>query len=217
MRPPRISKLAPSFSKSTAWILQAFPKLLSSVLSVFKGLQRLQAQFFNFQIFRPAWNAKFLGRAAGSAERSIFRLAQILIHRNIKVQSIETVAMLMTLTASPIPSAGRRSPSEPPGIGSFRAAQCARFQLLFVEDMEHSRKCRMVRLDDIPNRPRPVCKSGDDKARIFIAASLAHRVPDLEFSCHPRSIAGASRPRTRTSRAPNFKRTHYPQTGSVSV
>jgi hypothetical protein len=51
---PSFSKLTPNISKFSAWILQAFPKILLAVLSVFNGLQGVQADFFKFQIFRLA-------------------------------------------------------------------------------------------------------------------------------------------------------------------
>jgi hypothetical protein len=50
------SKLFPNISKLFAWNLQAFPNIVSSVLSLFKGLREAQEPIFYFQTF-------FAGRA----------------------------------------------------------------------------------------------------------------------------------------------------------
>jgi hypothetical protein len=88
--------------------------------------------------------------------------------------------------------------------------------LFFVENMEHTRKCGMIRLDDITDGSRSVCENRDNKAGILIAASLPHPIPDLEFCRHPLSIAGRSGRRERTSSALFFKLRHYREIGNFA-
>jgi hypothetical protein len=71
-------------------------------------------------------------------------------------------------------------------------AGLAEFELFFVEDMEHSRKCGMIRLNNVTDGSRPVCENRDDEARIFITVSFPHPVPDPEFCGHVPRVAGAS-------------------------
>src|SRR5450755_3794907 len=88
---------------------------------------------------------------------------------DVRFGSFATDAIRATMTAAPITSAGRFSPLGPRGISRLLATQ---FQLFFVENMEHTRKCGMIRLDDITDGSRSVCENRDNKAGILIAASL---------------------------------------------
>jgi hypothetical protein len=44
----------------------------------------------------------------------------------------------------------------------------AMFKLVAIEDVQHAGEGRVVRLHDIPNGPRSVCKNRHDETRIFV-------------------------------------------------
>ena len=44
----------------------------------------------------------------------------------------------------------------------------AMFKLIAIEDVQHAGEGRVVRLHDIPNGPRSVCKNRHDETRIFV-------------------------------------------------
>jgi hypothetical protein len=100
---------------------------------------------------------------------------------------------LWVVSQSEICAAGRLrgSPLWPRSIRGLLVG-LAEFELFFVEDMEHSRKCGMIRLNDVTDGSRTVCENRDDEARIFITVSFPHPVPDPEFCGHVPRVAGAS-------------------------
>ena len=67
------------------------------------------------------------------------------------------------------------------------------FKLVAIEDVQHAGEGRVVRLHDIPNGPRSVCKNRHDETRIFVTCALLYLVAYFErYVCHFISCKAAS-------------------------